>query len=361
MKTINGIHYSHIGTRNGSFLRVRKQLMDMKINNHSFFLTLTDMALRDIDPYNPNLSDDMKKRIIEECRNNFWYYLREVYRVPSVIGEGSSQFILHRGSLAMLYMALNDIDVYAELPRQTGLTVATTALATWEMLFDEGKHYAVAGVTADANLQLYKINAAIKALPEYVQKVRAFEVEDKRFSSSDVTHDNIIFSVGEANTEHKAEESYRIKNYNTIIMDHFTHLKFNDIILNESQNVRKIILSQVGEFETPEEEFAKEVIANAIPFHETFYDQYIENLQHIIKVTSRSNNMVYVRYDFPEIEVSEELFEQMCVMLNYNVKAINKELLLIRQYTPEQAARKKLRDLKVSRELQERLKTQFRG
>lgn len=349
---------THVETMNGSFLTLSVELLKLGIHNHKFFLMLNDTTLKGIDPHSPNLSEEMKDRIFNECRNNFWYYLREVYRVPVPGSDITTQFILHKGNLAMLFLALNDISVYAELPRQTGLTVAAHALASWEMLFSEKKQYVLTGEMADANLQLEKIHAAINALPEYIRSHRTLLL--KELLLTDRLDHHVIEGVGNRNSEEKISNMYRVKTYDTIIMDNFASLKHNKIILGESSGVRKIILSQIGEFESEEEEYAKEVIENAIPFHETFYDQHIVNLQHIINHTAPGNGIVYVKYDFMNINATEDLFEAMCELLNYDVDKINKELLLIRQYTPKQEAQKKLRDLKVSRELQERFKAKIK-
>ena len=65
----------HYNTKNVSFLKVAKILKDKGIKNYAFFLVLYDESLADVDPYDENLTDDQKNRIIIECTKNPWYFL----------------------------------------------------------------------------------------------------------------------------------------------------------------------------------------------------------------------------------------------------------------------------------------------
>ena len=67
-------------------------------------------------------------KVLAEVRNNFWYYLR-VARIPSS-GE-PSKFILNRGNMAFLYMAIMNFDCLLLQPRQTGKTIGTAVLYTY--------------------------------------------------------------------------------------------------------------------------------------------------------------------------------------------------------------------------------------
>ena len=68
-------------TRNTSFLKMAALLYNAGIKNAFFFLELQDQGLRNVDPYDPDLSDEMKVRVFRECANNRWYFFREVMRV----------------------------------------------------------------------------------------------------------------------------------------------------------------------------------------------------------------------------------------------------------------------------------------
>lgn len=72
-----------LNTENYSFLKMHKILKDMGIKNNKFFLKLYDKDLRYIDPLDEeNLTLEQQAKIIREVKRNFWYFIREVVRIP---------------------------------------------------------------------------------------------------------------------------------------------------------------------------------------------------------------------------------------------------------------------------------------
>ena len=47
-------------------------LKERGIKNNDFFLVLRDSGLAGVDPRDPNLPPNMKLRILQECRTNYW-------------------------------------------------------------------------------------------------------------------------------------------------------------------------------------------------------------------------------------------------------------------------------------------------
>ena len=80
MNILKKVYYDY-GTQNKSFVEVSKILKDKGINNNNFFLLLLDTDLHDVDPYDRRLSKEMKNKIYEECKNNYWYFIREVVHI----------------------------------------------------------------------------------------------------------------------------------------------------------------------------------------------------------------------------------------------------------------------------------------
>ena len=74
----------HMSTRNKSFLEMHYLLRAKGIVNNAFMLSLIDTDLAGVDPFDPNLSLLMKQKIHNECRRNFWYYVRECVRVVQI-------------------------------------------------------------------------------------------------------------------------------------------------------------------------------------------------------------------------------------------------------------------------------------
>lgn len=122
-----------IETPNKSFLRMSVLLAKMGIKNNKFFLWLSQPDLQGIDPHNlKDNSVELKQRIAFEAKINFFYYIREVLRIP-VQGDEPIPYILDRANLAMNWLFMISIDAFMTQPRQTGKTASAGATNTWCM------------------------------------------------------------------------------------------------------------------------------------------------------------------------------------------------------------------------------------
>ena len=125
--------YIHKETTNQSFIDMHHFLMSKGIQNNDFFLTLLDPALAGVNPRDPNLSTQMKFRVLQECCNNFWYFLREVVTIPESGGAagGGSRYVLNRGNLAMNFLFVLNFSMFLEMPRQWGKTIGALCRYLW--------------------------------------------------------------------------------------------------------------------------------------------------------------------------------------------------------------------------------------
>lgn len=71
--------------------------------------------------------------IIQECKLNMFYYLREVVRIEED-GGNIVHFRMDRGTLAACYCFYNNINFYLMKPRQTGKTVGINAMLSWALM-----------------------------------------------------------------------------------------------------------------------------------------------------------------------------------------------------------------------------------
>jgi len=53
----------------------------MGISNCAFHLALLNPQLEEVDPHSVDLDLRTKALILEECKNNPWYFFREIVRV----------------------------------------------------------------------------------------------------------------------------------------------------------------------------------------------------------------------------------------------------------------------------------------
>ena len=115
--------YYHMNTKNQSFLDMHHFLDSIGIKNNKFMLALLDPDLAYIDPHDPNLNGYYKQKVLRECICNYWYWLREVLRIPTPGGE-ASPYILNRGNLAYNFCNMLNLNTFFELPRQCGKTMS---------------------------------------------------------------------------------------------------------------------------------------------------------------------------------------------------------------------------------------------
>jgi len=156
-------------TNNLSFLKMAKQLKDKKIKNWNFMLALYDKDLQGVDPYDKNLTLIQKAKIQKEVMINFWYYIREVIKIPSTGGNVSYE--LHRGNMAVHFLQLQNIDIIECLPRQHYKTWSACCWYTWVYLY-QAKNYTM--VFSNKQLQdsqenLKRLNDIIESLPEFLR------------------------------------------------------------------------------------------------------------------------------------------------------------------------------------------------
>ena len=123
--------YIDYNTKNDSFVRMSILLKRMGVKNHYFFLVLYDKTLLGVDPHSKDLTTEQKLRIMYECKINFWYWLREVVRIPVVGQENGIRFTLHRGNLALYWSIMNDVDAGLIQPRQTGKTMGIQTIVDY--------------------------------------------------------------------------------------------------------------------------------------------------------------------------------------------------------------------------------------
>ena len=64
--------YNQKSTSNKSFLNMHEYLKAIGIKNNSFMLTLLDPDLAGVNPYDPNLNQLYKRKILKECISNYW-------------------------------------------------------------------------------------------------------------------------------------------------------------------------------------------------------------------------------------------------------------------------------------------------
>lgn len=71
--------------------------------------------------------------IAQECKNNFWYFIREVMIIPGSDELETVQFKANRGIMAMYWLYFNHVIPYIVMIRQTGKSFGMDTLDVWHL------------------------------------------------------------------------------------------------------------------------------------------------------------------------------------------------------------------------------------
>jgi len=115
-------------TTNQSFIDMASKYKMMGIDNHTFPLQLHNPDLKGVNPFDPDLTQELKILIAVECKNNFFYYIRECVRVPGGAYDDPIKFKANRGNMALFWVFFNHCTLFLIQPRQTGKSFSTDVL-----------------------------------------------------------------------------------------------------------------------------------------------------------------------------------------------------------------------------------------
>ena len=185
------------------------------IKNNAFFLSIYDTDLMYINPRDPNLPKEWRMKVVRECHFNYWYFLREIVRIPDTGGVvgGGVPYKLDRGNLALNFGFTLNWNMFLELPRQFGKTTSALCWYLWvfnfgttnsEIMFMNKKH-------DDSKMNLRRLKDMRKALPEYLQMDTMWTPDGKKMKPvsnvetlSHISNGNKITTKPGANSKAKA-------------------------------------------------------------------------------------------------------------------------------------------------------------
>lgn len=351
--TIKRTVYLQKTTNNQSFLQMHYYLRDIGIKNNAFFLILFDPDLDGVDPRDPRLNLFMKQKILAECMKNYWYFIREVIRVPEsggAIGSGK-KYELNRGNLALNYGFMFNWNMFFELPRQRGKTVSILCRLLWEFLygttnsqmsFFNKKH-------EDSKLNLQRFKEIRAALPSYLQMSESYGVDGQKLKAPNSVetlqhprNGNKIKTLPAARNKTSASSLGRGETVPRLWFDEYAFTLFNSTIymsavpgyktasINAKRNNAPygiLISTTPGDMTTDEGMSAFKTKEAATPFSEEMYDMSYERLSELLAANTNSS-FVYIRFSYQQLGCSEEWFKQMVIDMEKRWPDIRREVLL---------------------------------
>lgn len=120
-------------TKNRSFVHMARLLKSMGVKNHMFFLALYDPRCKEIDPFNPTITQEEIGILTQEIYVNPWYFFREIARAPGQAGAPARMLEANRGNLATFWCFFNHVMQLLIQIRQTGKSFNSDILATYLM------------------------------------------------------------------------------------------------------------------------------------------------------------------------------------------------------------------------------------
>ncbi len=350
------IHYT---TKNLSFIKFRSILESLGVKNNAFHLVLYDRSLMNVDPFDPNLSMEMKSRIIKECAVNFWYFIRECVRIPvpgstSTPGSGA-QYAIHRGNAALNYLILNSIDVGIELPRQNFKSVSIDVILFWlETFGTTSTNIAIMNKqNKDSEENIKRMRDIRDRLPlflrgnvEYNKNGELTETTEnvKRFINTYTK--NTISIISTPSSYDSALNAGRGFTAPVLWIDECAFVKHVDIaissaipIMSESGKAAEkngvphsfILSTTPGEMATDNGRYIYETFQKCLLWRDKFYDLNLIELKEFIKETADRNNgspMVYIEYQWYQIGRDKEWWEDQIRKNHYNWTLLKKDYLL---------------------------------
>lgn len=344
--------YYQMSTRNTSFIKMHQYLKAIGIKNNKFMLALLDPDLAGIDPHDPNLNSYYKGKVLAECMANFWYFIREVCKVPDQGGSGKGiPFELHRGNMALFFCSIYNMNIFLEMPRQQGKTLA--ADARYLYLFNFGTsnstiaflHKALDG--SKDNLQTLK--NLRECLPPYLRMDQPFSRDGKNARVSDTilrlehaVNRNKIITVASARNKTAAQNLLRGKSIPLLWGDEWGFAPYNETIyLNTvpafkraADNSRAngapygILFTTTPGFLTSNEGiFAYQMKEDAVPFSETWYDKSYQQIMDIMNSNTKST-FVYIKFSYAQLGRTEQWFKEICKTMGNKWEDIRREVLL---------------------------------
>ena len=345
--------YIHKETTNQSFIDMHHYLKSQGIQNNDFFLCLFDAGLAGVDPRDPNLSQSMKARIMNECRRNYWYFLREVVRIPDqggTVGSGK-RYKLHRGNLAMNFLFVLNFNQFVEMPRQHGKTTAALCRYLWvynfgtsnsEIMFMHKDH-------SGSKKNLKDLKAIRDALPSYLQMSSSIDAEGKKLKVPNTIvmiqhpyNNNKITTFPSARTKDAANNLGRGSTMPLQYYDEFAFMPYNrEVYLaaapafsTASQNAKNnkapygmLLTTTPGDLLTDSGIYAYDIRNKATPWHEHYYDLTYEQLEDL-KNSNTNNSFFLVSYKYQQLGSGQDYFKRMVLEMNKDWAAIRREVML---------------------------------
>jgi hypothetical protein len=334
-----------VHTTNISFIRMHALLKSMGVKNNKFFLALYDQTLVGVDPHSPDLTTEQRLRIAWEAKRNYWYFIREMVRVPAGGGPGV-QYILNRANLAQAWCFLNSVDSFLTIPRQIGKTIGALCLTAWFLYF-AGQHLCIGLFAKGGKLVLEnvkRLKGIRDKLPKFFINHTARDSDNKEgvyYADLDNEYKTFVAqSDKQAAADQGRGESFAWEHWDELSYYDNNHLSYPSATTAASTQMDQVkasglpcammITTTAGDIDSEKGMYAFMMKNQCLRFTEKLYDcKNKEELYRLLHDNSE-NKMLYLEYSFQQLGKDQAWFEARKV--NKDAKTIAKDFLNIWQY-----------------------------
>lgn len=291
-------------TKNRSFVDLALLYRKMGVKNYAFILALHDQGLKDIDPFDPEISKEDATRVAVECKLNFWYFVREIARDPGGSIEFPIRLVANRGIISAYWLYFSHILVILIMIRQTGKSFGIDWLNEWLLNIAMSKGE-ISYLTLNEKLRgrlIERLKGMELTLPSYLKQrssMDAGNTEVLRVSSMGNTlkaylpnkSPKIADTIGRGMTAQNVivdEFSYGSNNMITIPVMLTATLAARELAELKNEPYGTIFMTTSGKRNTKEGKYAYRFVQSAAIFNEAFFDA--KNLDELKKMILKAGD-----------------------------------------------------------------------
>lgn len=288
----------HDNTTNTSFIEYANILRDAGVRNYKWCLQLHNPMLRDIDPFDPDLTDDIRLAIRQECASNPFYYFREIAKAPGHTPENPKPILANRGNMSVYWLFFNSITTYLIQIRQTGKSLTMDHLTLYLCNLHYNKKL-VNLFTKDDGLRkqnMERVREIDQYIPWYLTGHKRGDVNNTEEVHFGLTANRFKGHIP-ATSEKFANNVGRGFTAPTYLIDEFAFLRYAEIsipaMLAGGNNARTdaeqdgifygtIFSTTAGKKDDPDGAYAYKLVTEAADWTESFLD--CRDKKHLIEV-----------------------------------------------------------------------------
>lgn len=325
--------YYDFGTSNLSFLETARELKDLGIKRWYLCLEVKhpQMNVQDIDPYKEDISQEEIGRLVIEAKDNVWFYMREIVRVPAKGAPKPYRFYLHRAAHATIWCYIHSIDVELCQPRQTYKTTTATALIQHAFIYDQNNinipyvHIKDADSVRNAGM----LRDYIEAGPNWANPWKKMRKPPGLKSLEYPAHHTKIAVKASSDSADKARDLLRGDTLFVAFIDEWEYIPYIDNVVEgcspamvSARSIAKenhgrtciFYTSTPGNLDSAPGKAAQKMIDATPRFSEQYYDLTDEQLEAMFNGTAVENNgfdgkaitKFYIEFDYKQLRKTEE-------------------------------------------------------